>query len=555
MSDLWLLLFSLQEKIEKSTWSNGKERSSRIHLMITRLVNLLVCWTGLRKGSRIHDHSLLCQAILSLFSAFFHKKEQEAAAAVVVVAGEWRTQSSLQLALCRLLVMYLIYSPSVTMALKAAPCLKMIQESNQVGVVMTFYDTLYKNGGGAGIGPSIIGMLLPDMIGHIQRSFSLHSPRDQTMNLILLTNLFHDTGFKGLLSQHVSHSHKMNGGLKTPGLSEDILTFLNQQQQQQMEKGEELVMLSQVILATSALGYLDLVFPSFLQIMMDQVSKLKALLAEDGEDYHDDDGFYANRKLILQAVLGHVIYTVADVALRTGSQGLVIGMWEDLSLPPPPQDSCLSNQGFMKGFAKLAEAVSLTPRVSEFLGVEELEKVYEAVKENLTSVQPLLRLYTLSLLSCFSQHQMIPNKESIHVGEAKVFSICLEIERIPNTPEFEREKPIHLRKLDSLLQAHVLQDLYKDCISRYALALLSIHFSPLWSAATQTLIVASRVAQKQFWPIFEGLFVVLAGDPENEDAPYTFPKKKKKKKEEVEGEEEGEEEEEEEEEVCLSFHT
>ncbi|KAJ3345123.1 U3 snoRNP protein, partial [Kappamyces sp. JEL0680] len=68
----------------------------------------------------------------------------------------------------------------------------------------------------------------------------------------------------------------------------------------------------------------------------------------------------------------------------------------------------------------------------------------------------------------------------------------------------------------------VLPDLYKDAISHYVLSLFSVHFAPLWTHATKTLITLSQFAIKNVWPIFEVLFAQLSEASSDPPAPYSY---------------------------------
>jgi U3 small nucleolar RNA-associated protein 20 len=70
---------------------------------------------------------------------------------------------------------------------------------------------------------------------------------------------------------------------------------------------------------------------------------------------------------------------------------------------------------------------------------------------------------------------------------------------VENTAELEREKPIYLRKLESIISSKTIPDLFTGIIEKYCLALFSENFAPLWPNLTKTLIVCANTDRKSFW--------------------------------------------------------
>jgi U3 small nucleolar RNA-associated protein 20 len=79
----------------------------------------------------------------------------------------------------------------------------------------------------------------------------------------------------------------------------------------------------------------------------------------------------------------------------------------------------------------------------------------------------------------------------------------LEIEECPNTHEMERERPIHLRKLEAFIGSKVLPPIFRGMISRYCFCLYSVNFMPLWDQLSKTLVVCAENDQNIVWTNFE----------------------------------------------------
>ena len=78
----------------------------------------------------------------------------------------------------------------------------------------------------------------------------------------------------------------------------------------------------------------------------------------------------------------------------------------------------------------------------------------------------------------------------------------------------EREKGIHLRKLESIFKSGSLPNLYIKSVLRYIISLFSVNFAPLWGYANTTLQVAYKTYPKIFVPLFMETLVYLSKDRE-----------------------------------------
>ncbi|KAJ3146988.1 U3 snoRNP protein [Geranomyces michiganensis] len=214
---------------------------------------------------------------------------------------------------------------------------------------------------------------------------------------------------------------------------------------------------------------------------------------------------------VILSLTGFILTTLTKCASRMRSTAALKNVTQLV------QDSVIPHVGTnvvaLGGIADWFEYLRATEPTHTALTVETLNTVLPQLVSNVGSVIAPVRKHTLRILNSFHQHNLRPVQGSIFEGPCHLFELLLTIESTPDTVATSREKPLLLRRLDSLVESKTLPELYTHVPTRYVLALFSIQFTPLWAEATKSLHLYGEKTMASFWPVFKESLISSAREP------------------------------------------
>jgi U3 small nucleolar RNA-associated protein 20 len=145
-----------------------------------------------------------------------------------------------------------------------------------------------------------------------------------------------------------------------------------------------------------------------------------------------------------------------------------------------------ANPTVLKAVARVA-TIYKTQSYAAF-GRDDLRKLLPLVEENLKSSVKSLRIATIHLLQLYEQVEMFPDEDG-NAEACTIFSICAQIEEIPDTLQTFRQKLILFRRLEKLaIESRRLPAVYGNVLPSFMLGMLTVNFSPLWKEAQRILM-------------------------------------------------------------------
>eukprot|EP00842_Homolaphlyctis_polyrhiza_P001421 jgi/Hompol1/227/HPOL_000682-RA len=215
---------------------------------------------------------------------------------------------------------------------------------------------------------------------------------------------------------------------------------------------------------------------------------------------------------MLKSLAGTAMVALCERAVRVSAP--LVGLWSLFmtDMLPIAQTSHTLLDGiatYVESVAKNGDGSGKLPSKSSPLSSSALPAVFDILESNIGSVFTKVRINSLRILCAFDQIPFRPIKDvSLH-GPCTLFQICLDIDRTPNTVATFREKTIHLRRIETLVNSNAMPAMYERVAARFACSQLAVNFAPLWPEAIKTLVIVAHTDAKRFWTVFSELFMTV----------------------------------------------
>ncbi|KAJ3120160.1 U3 snoRNP protein [Nowakowskiella sp. JEL0407] len=501
MGNVWqVLLNAVEDKLKDAT----DETSAAI------LLELMRAWIGAKKGSRIQSKKDLFRGLAQFVNKATesHKIKEE---------------------LMKTAAVLLLVSNSVEDGvINGKPLIDAIFAWKEPKLILWFCEILY-SAKWEHFGRVVLSLSLQC----IQMFWFTH----QSLCILYLSDILSNPYYKAAVPHNLQGPDSL---LRFPAsetnLVDELLTFLSKSRnwddtslplsaKEQSEKVDsEIFVLSSAIMALMTVslpqGKGEEVLKGLLESL---VTSLKRFNYDDGSDsaekmdldhQEENSGRLVNGspKLLLAGLAAQVLDVLITRSVNMQLYTTLVELWDLVIFQFLPETK--HTPVAVRTVAAFVEALNSRSEFRSKFAVENLKKVYLILEDNLGSYNNNLRLNTLRILSQFEQEDLRPSGDSMLFGKCMVFEYCLQIENIPNSVQSVREKAILLRKLDALIAASAVSEVYFKAITRYCLALLSVNFSPLWPEVITSLSKTATQNPNLFWTIFEPQFVsVIKNDP------------------------------------------
>ncbi|KAJ3273507.1 U3 snoRNP protein [Terramyces sp. JEL0728] len=269
---------------------------------------------------------------------------------------------------------------------------------------------------------------------------------------------------------------------------------------------DEIKNVGSIVTCLSALAYFEFDYSEYINIVTNLINKLFNIIKHGDDSEYETEILQGDRMQVLQSLVGHLAVECSGVSTRTNNQTSLKDILPSLLEMLP---KCASNVGYLKGIYAVYD--SLKPKYPSLVDSKSLDEILVILKPNISSFDTNIRLETMKILALFTAAEVLPT--SSYSGPCTLFEICSQLESTPNTIEYEREKPILLRKLESLLASNCIPPQYLFVIPKFCLAQYSVNFAPLWPQVTQTLVICSKFDSELFWTCYKScLESVCRGD-------------------------------------------
>ncbi|KAI8909755.1 armadillo-type protein [Gorgonomyces haynaldii] len=408
---------------------------------LRHILELTSIWIGLRKGSRIHSHEAVLQALLKTCDR---------------VLG----QQSLEFVHAKTLGYTLLSCPLQAVLVHGRPS------------------------------PEASFLLMELLISEnlVQKYWQTHTPQSISF-LSLLGSHWHS------LVEPFPHALKHNYLLKFPQQvyqvtgqapferTVDIRSALIQL----IADANDLKSCALVTEAAYCLSFVSGDLHAFEASVFAQIQLLQSKFNDQDEIVDGASGAYSS---VYSGCAGSLLSSYSQLALKHKHQ------------PQDRLDTVLTlldtkNPSLLQGVADFLMLLKHKPRVDQVIG---------SLLDCVGSLESKLRLQAVRVLHQCTQLDLIHNPDSSLQGPCQVFEHIVTLEQIPLEMATSRERPIHLRRIDALVESRQLPQLYKEPIIRFLLAQYAVNFAPYWTEVTKSLAVFAHQEPKVFWTHYRQVF-------------------------------------------------
>ncbi|KAJ3260764.1 U3 snoRNP protein [Boothiomyces macroporosus] len=467
MTDFWLTIYKILDELIRN------EKTQELSVII----DLLTIWTGLRKGTRIANYKELLdriQLVNDYTLAKYSDKET------------FSMQNDLVRGGLKLFAVFLLSSP-LPETLASKKLLDRVSGVKNTRLSIEFYNFLLDKS------YQYFGrLLLPDILRMIQDNWD----HDCKSCITFLSCLFEHHEIRTILHTTTHSLIASNGLIKNSVIPGLVIKKLESVHFSNSISEDEIENVGTIYSCLSALSYFEFEFAEYFRIVTSLIIKLLKIIEKGDDSQYDADILQGERMQVLQSLVGHLVTKVGDFSVKTRN---VESLKDFLPTVLKMLPKCASNVGYLKGMFSVYEA--LKPIYPELLDSGCLDSILVTLKSNIASFDSNIRLETMKILALFTAAEVLPT--SSYSGPCSVFEICCQLESTPNSIEYEREKPILLRKLETLLTSNCIPPQYLFVIPKFCLAQYSVNFAPLWPQVTQTLVVCANFNSELFWSCFK----------------------------------------------------
>ncbi|KAJ3146142.1 U3 snoRNP protein [Geranomyces variabilis] len=484
LQPLWEVLLN---ELDSEAQILGSQADASVTWKLERLLKLADIWLNYGNGEKVEDQASLFQCVIALLPKLSAPLEQSVS-----------LQTAFSSFLAKLFLMSASYADVTT---RCKPILDTLFASNDAVFVLSFLERLRCESW-----QYFPHMVVPGILGYMPRMWTAYEKHFV---------LFMATLFENNIEQYmhaIPHSSKTNTNLlrfpkKQSEQEVDVIQCLIDRIQANHDWEELAGELSQsgstsgldigtIAAICSSIPYLACPHDTLLAALQSIFRSLCATLDRKYDRKTTDEIFS-----VVLSLTGFILTTLTKCASRMRSTAGLKDVTQLVLASVIPLVG--TNIVALGGVADWFEFLRATEPAHSALTVQTLDTVMPVLVSNVGSVIGAIRKHTLRILNSFQQHNLRPVQDSIFKGPCHLFELLLTMECTADTVATSREKPLLLRRLDSLVESKTLPEIYAQVPTRYVLALFSIQFTPLWAEATKSLHLYGEKAVASFWPVFK----------------------------------------------------
>ncbi|KNC97022.1 uncharacterized protein SPPG_07836 [Spizellomyces punctatus DAOM BR117] len=489
---LWdTLLSELQSWMEKI---RAGTPTATIYMQLSKIMHLIRNWVALRNGRKVTNRESLYMTLNPLCQLLYEAR------------GD--CPSHTKTAFVELLAECLLISSMEEVLTRGKDILNTLFTTDDFALVLHFCDLLHHRNW-----EHFPRIILPYLLTYIQGRWALH-PKEFILCLAsfcgkidqyiaTLPYSFKTADNRIRFDSHVSYLRSSTRNeIKSKPESDIAPAIIDLLRERESWNAKFREIANESHQASSDLGLLAAVCSTIPYIALpfaDVFEALNALIASLVDVLSGDMLTDPASRAVMSALAGHVIGALSESASRSGSIHRLGDAWDVIitSFLPYAVNNAVALQG-------VADFVEVLQRSGDhaLLSTGNLGEVFATIGKDIGSLNGDVRLHTLRILCAFDQCPLEPSKDSAYTGTCPVFAICLEVERTANTVATLREKTILFRRLESLALSGTLPAMYAQAPLRYALAMLSVPFTPLWAEATKLVCNLGQRDLSLFWSAY-----------------------------------------------------